>query len=115
MLCYFVVRCILTTRLSEASDDGKRVSVSDLPGSVLIIPQATLGGRRKGTMMQYHGIIDKAIGEQLYHDLTSRCQKDLEGSAQGREAEVKVKWGTYGNRQVFKMDTNGPYTHLVEF
>jgi hypothetical protein len=26
-----------------------------------------------------------------------------------------VAHGTYGNRQVLKLDTNGPYTHLIEF
>ena len=110
----FPVKCILGTRLSEA-DGGKRISICDLPGDILIIPQATLGGRPKGKLMQYHGNVEKSTGETLYSTLVTRCQSGLESGTKAQERGVKVKWGTYGNRQVFRMDTNGPYSHLVEF
>lgn len=86
-------------------------SVLELPGSLLIVPQATLGGKAKGRAMQYHNNIGKEDGLQLYSTFVSLCEKELTAAAAG----VTVKHGTYGNRQVLTLDTNGPYTHLMEF
>ncbi|XP_032356539.1 D-aminoacyl-tRNA deacylase 2 [Etheostoma spectabile] len=105
------VSTLLNLRLCE-SDSGKRVSVLELPGSLLIVPQATLGGRAKGRAMQYHDNISKEDGLRLYAALVSLCETELTAAA---SADVTVKHGTYGNRQVLKLDTNGPYTHLMDF
>ncbi|XP_067099779.1 D-aminoacyl-tRNA deacylase 2 [Osmerus mordax] len=114
-----MVSTLLNLRLCEA-DSGKYTSVLELPGSVLVVPQATLGGKAKGKGMQYHNNIRKEEGLRLYSDFVSQCERELD-SARGRRAEegagdkTTVKHGTYGNRQVLKLDTNGPYTHLMEF
>lgn len=110
----FLVKAVLNTRLSE-SDSGKLVSILELPGDVMVIPQATLGGRLKGRMMQYHGNVDKTLGLELYQGLTQALQAVVEENNMTKESKCTVKCGTYGNRQVFNMDTNGPYSHLVEF
>ncbi|XP_076002818.1 D-aminoacyl-tRNA deacylase 2 [Genypterus blacodes] len=110
-----MVSTLLNQRLCE-SDSGKMVSVLDLPGSLLIVPQATLGGKAKGKGMQYHGNIGKEDGLRLYQTFVSLCEKELLAAASAQtDTEVMVKHGTYGNRQVLKLDTNGPYTHLMEF
>ncbi|KAG7466477.1 hypothetical protein MATL_G00165140 [Megalops atlanticus] len=109
-----MVSTLLQVKLCEA-DSGKLVSVLDLPGSILIVPQATLGGKTKGRGMQYHGNIGKEEGLQLYASFVSQCEKELGSSSKCTEAGVVVKHGTYGSRQVLKLDTNGPYTHLIEF
>lgn len=93
---------------------GKYTSVLELPGSVLIVPQATLGGKPKGKGMQYHGNIGKDEGLKLYDSFVSLCQSEL-SACQKTDTFTEVKRGTYGNRQVLKLDTNGPYTHLMEF
>lgn len=105
---------LLNVKLSE-NENGEYVSVLDLPGNVLIIPQATLGGKLKGRKMQYHANIEKEKGMELYSQFVTLCEKQLAANAKCMEAGVLVKHGTYGNRQVLKLDTNGPYTHLVEF
>ncbi|XP_037342076.1 D-aminoacyl-tRNA deacylase 2-like [Pungitius pungitius] len=97
---------LLNLRLCE-SDSGKMVSVSELPGDLLIVPQATLGGKAKGRALQYHDNIGKEDGLRLYAAFVSLCEQRL--------AAASVKHGTYGNRQVLRLDTNGPYTHLVDF
>ncbi|KAM8916575.1 D-aminoacyl-tRNA deacylase 2-like isoform 6-T9 [Spinachia spinachia] len=97
---------LLNLRLCE-SDSGKMVSVSELPGHLLIVPQATLGGKAKGRALQYHDNIGKEDGLRLYGAFVSLCEERL--------AAASVKHGTYGNRQVLKLDTNGPYTHLMDF
>lgn len=104
---------LLNLKLCEA-DSGKYVSVLDLPGSVLIVPQATLGGKAKGKVMQYHHNIGKEEGLQLYSNFVS-FEKELALSSKSSETAAIIKHGTYGNRQVLKLDTNGPYTHLMEF
>nr|XP_046268003.1 D-aminoacyl-tRNA deacylase 2 [Scatophagus argus] len=110
-----MVSTLLNLRLCE-SGSGKVVSVTELPGSLLIVPQATLGGKPKGRAMQYHNNISKEDGLRLYSTFVSLCEKELAAAASaGGGAQVAVKHGTYGNRQVLKLDTNGPYTQLMEF
>ena len=105
---------MLTVRLSE-TDGGKLVSILDLPGDLLIVPQATLGGRLKGRAMQYHNIIDKSAGFRLYGEFTELCKSTVNSNSISQEKNCVVQCGTYGNRQVLEIDTNGPYTHILEF
>ncbi|KAB0397615.1 hypothetical protein E2I00_015200 [Balaenoptera physalus] len=109
-----MVNTLLNVKLSE-TENGKHVSVLDLPGNILIIPQATLGGRVKGRSMQYHSNSGKEEGLELYSQFVTLCKKELAANSKCAEAGVVVEHGTYGNRQVLKLDTNGPYTHLIEF
>ena len=110
----FLVTTIVNCNLSE-TEDGKLSSILQLPGSILIIPQATLGGRLKGQRMQYHNNIDKTTGLELYTEFVEMIKQVSAADETWREKECAVKSGTYGNRQVLKIDTNGPYTHLIEF
>eukprot|EP00057_Strongylocentrotus_purpuratus_P007458 XP_011661932.1 PREDICTED: probable D-tyrosyl-tRNA(Tyr) deacylase 2 [Strongylocentrotus purpuratus] len=105
----------LNIRLSEALTDSKLVSILDLPGDVLIVPQATLGGKAKGKMMQYHSNIPKDTGRELYQKFVELCRDTLASNARTSEANCKVRSGTYGNRQVLSLVTNGPFTHTMEF
>lgn len=109
-----MVNTLLNVKLSE-TENGKHVSILDLPGNVLIIPQATLGGRVKGRNMQYHSNSGKEEGLELYSQFVTLCEKELAANSKCAEAGVVVEHGTYGNRQVLQLDTNGPYTHLIEF
>ncbi|XP_006116422.1 D-aminoacyl-tRNA deacylase 2 [Pelodiscus sinensis] len=109
-----MVNTLLNVKLSEA-ESGNYVSVLDLPGNLLIIPQATLGGKLKGRNMQYHSNIEKENGMELYSHFVTLCEKELAANTKCTEAGVVVKYGTYGNRQVLKLDTNGPFTHMIEF
>ncbi|XP_052475766.1 D-aminoacyl-tRNA deacylase 2 [Carassius gibelio] len=108
-----MVNTLLNMKLCE-TESGKHTSVLQLPGSVLIVPQASLGGKPKGKGMQYHGNIGKDEGLKLYSSFVSHCQSELLTS-RNADAVTEVRHGTYGNRQVLKLDTNGPYTHLMEF
>ena len=108
------VKSVLGAKLSE-TEDNKYVSILDLPGDILIIPQATLGGTLKGKLMQYHKNISKEEGLNLYTKFVRLCQDMMDNSEKCKENATVVRFGTYGNRQVFQTDTNGPYTHLIEF
>lgn len=104
------VSTLLNLRVYEA-ESGRMSSLLELPGSLLIVPQATLGGKVKGRAMQYHNNIGKEDGLRLYHVFVSLCEQQLSAAAPSET----VRHGTYGNRQVLSLDTNGPHTHLMEF
>ena len=99
---------VCKVRLSETDDAGnsKRVAILDLPGDLLIIPQATLGGKLKGKALQYHSNIEKDFGRKLYGAF---CEKLATIMDEGR-----LQKGFYGARQVLSMETNGPFTHVLE-
>lgn len=102
------VSTLLNLRVCEA-DSGRLSSLLELPGGLLIVPQATLGGKAKGRAMQYHHNVGKEDGLRLYAAFVSLCEREL------AEAGLTARHGTYGNRQVLSLDTNGPFTHLMEF
>ena len=106
-----MINTVTMVKLSK-TDDEKLVSILDLPGSILIVPQATLGGKLKGKRMQYHGNIEKSTGLTLYDAFVEGCKRTLHKS---NGDEVTVESGIYGNLQVLDIKTNGPYTHTVEF
>ncbi|CAG01648.1 unnamed protein product [Tetraodon nigroviridis] len=103
-----MVSTLLNLRLCEA-DSGKLSSLLELPGSLLIVPQATLGGEAKGRDVQYHTDISKEDGLRLHSAFVSLCEQEV------AKAGPTVRHGSYGNRQVLSLDTNGPFTHLMEF
>ncbi|CAK8672019.1 unnamed protein product [Clavelina lepadiformis] len=82
---------------------------SDTVGSIMVVPQGCLGGKLKGKRMQYHGNIDKLEGLKLYESLTLGCCNALPA-----DEGVTCKYGTYGNLQVLKVDTDGPYMHTID-
>lgn len=102
---------ICTVKLSKSlEDESKLVSIFDLPGSILVVPQATLGGKIKAKRMQYHSNINKEDGKKLYHLLLEKIRDFMT-----TKHDSEVYGGTYGNLQVLSIDTNGPYTHVVNF
>lgn len=107
---------MLSVRLSELDDDpSKHCSILDLPGSILIVPQACLGGKMKGKMIQYHNNINKDRGLELYEKFVSLCNKYANENPKWKAVNFKICHGTYGIRQIYSTNTNGPYLHLIEF
>ncbi|XP_078348868.1 D-aminoacyl-tRNA deacylase 2-like isoform X5 [Oculina patagonica] len=112
-----VVKSILNVRLSEITVRPTNVSVLELPGDVLIVPQATLGGKMKGKSVQYHSNISKDQGRIFYEKFITLCEEAVHANSAGlSDSPPKhVKHGTYGNRQVLSVETNGPFTHVFDF
>ncbi len=81
---------------------------------MLIIPQATLGGRMKGKAFQYHNNVEKDKGKEFYDYFVQLFEKSLQENSKWLENKCRIKYGTYGIRQVYSSETNGPYLHVVE-
>eukprot|EP00922_Rhytidocystis_sp_ex-Travisia-forbesii_P042981 GHVS01064240.1.p1 GENE.GHVS01064240.1~~GHVS01064240.1.p1 ORF type:complete len:196 (-),score=36.38 GHVS01064240.1:1495-2082(-) len=107
----FSVRHLLPPTSSQDSPPPPPtpVSLSDYPSnvSILLVPQSTLGGRLKGVVMQFHGLVDKVSGEALYDKLKIELQK--RASAQSAKV-ISITSGVYGNRQGLRLESAGPST-----
>ena len=78
------------------------------------MPQACLGGKMKGKMVQYHNNINKEKGMEFYEKFVNLCNKYANENAKWKESNLKICHGTYGIRQIYSTNTNGPYLHLIE-
>ncbi|ELT95466.1 hypothetical protein CAPTEDRAFT_175988 [Capitella teleta] len=105
---------VLNARVFKPEDSEKAISVLNLPGDVLIVPQATLGGRLKGNVLQYHRNLAKDESLKLYTDFVELCTKTVGDNNNRYGYGCQVFGGTYGNRQVLSMETNGPHSNIVE-
>jgi D-tyrosyl-tRNA(Tyr) deacylase len=109
---------VLNLRLCETdnAESSKLKSILELPGSILIVPQACLGGRIKGKMVQYHTNISKEKGLGFYEKFCNLCKKYAGESREWNAGkDLTIHNGTYGIKQVYSTETNGPFFHLVEF
>merc|ERR1712203_191892 len=48
------VKMVTSVKLTEVKEGERRVPLTSSTSSVLVVPQATLGGRLKGNSVQYH-------------------------------------------------------------
>ncbi|XP_047677786.1 D-aminoacyl-tRNA deacylase 2 isoform X2 [Tachysurus fulvidraco] len=94
---------------------GRHVSIMELPGSVMIIPQDTMTGVVKGSSVQHHDAIESWKGLHFYEQFVTQCENELAASAKCTEAEVVVRHGVYGSMQTLYLNSNAPLTHVLEF
>ena len=99
------VKVVTSVKLTEVKEGEKRVALTS-SSEVLVVPQATLGGRLKGNSVQYHGNVKVEDGARLYDMFCSGLAKKL-----GQE---RVKRGMFGARQILSTVTNGPYSHTFD-
>ena len=65
-----------------------------------------MGAKLKGKMVQYHGNCEKEIGEELWKSLIYKLKEN--------SSNINVEHGTYGNRQVLNMNTEGPFSRIFD-
>jgi D-tyrosyl-tRNA(Tyr) deacylase len=123
---------------SVPRDRPKPVSIAESSCDVLIVPQASLAGKIKGKVMQYHSQAPKDVGLTLYTAFCNQVRLALvsettrgEWIADGNGVVVRgepcdetqsVPWdgrlvlnGTYGNRQALQLASSGPFSHILDF
>lgn len=116
MICdvCFTVNTLLNAAFIPESV-GRHVSVMELPGSVMIIPQDTMTGVVKGRRVQHHDAIEAWKGLYLYEQFVTLCEKEVASSTKCTKAGVVVRHGVYGNMQTLYLNSNAPLTHVLEF
>ncbi|KAG5467976.1 hypothetical protein LSCM4_01063 [Leishmania orientalis] len=100
---------------------------------ILIVPQASLGGKLKGRSVQFHQLVDKAVGAALYGRFchfvrvargVDETRVDANGAPLNQEDapnaggwikyNSRVISGTFGNRQGLRFESEGPFTHAFD-
>ncbi|KAG9268129.1 uncharacterized protein LOC103035568 [Astyanax mexicanus] len=109
-----MVNTLLNAKIFPVSG-GRNISVLELPGNVLIVPQDTMTGVMKGTRVQHHSAVERWKGVHLYKRFVYLCEQEMAASVKCTEAGVTVKHGVYGNMQTMYLNSNGPLTHVIEF
>ncbi|KAG0439103.1 hypothetical protein HPB47_016756 [Ixodes persulcatus] len=66
-------KSVLNVKLCD-SGEGALVSVLQLPGDALVVPQACFAGKRKGNRVQSHGLVSKDTGQEFYRSFVEQCQ-----------------------------------------
>ncbi|XP_024858924.1 uncharacterized protein LOC108228218 isoform X2 [Kryptolebias marmoratus] len=111
---YEIAKKLMTTKVFRR--DRHIVSVLDLPGSVLLVPQDSLVGEPLPTRrVQYKGGCEVWLGAQLFSSLVAACRELLAGSAKSALAGVKVAYGVYGQKQEIVLNSPEPLSLLLEF
>lgn len=99
----------------ENTPESSRVPIRDFESDsvdLLIIPQASLAGRLKGSTMQFHSLAAKTDGQHFFETLKN------EAETKGRQIagkKVSVFAGSWGCRQETEVHSSGPNTLLFEF
>ncbi|CAJ1074522.1 uncharacterized protein LOC117806362 [Xyrichtys novacula] len=97
-------------------DTRHLVSILDLPGNVLFVPQDSLVGElMPKKRMQYKAGCELWWGSQLFSNLVSTCRELMAGSVKSAKAGVKVEQGIYGQKQEIVLNSMEPMTVLLEF
>lgn len=105
----------MTTKLFR-KESRHTVSLLDLPGSLLFIPQESLVGEPvPKRRMQYKGGCELWWGAQLFSTLVSTCRDLMSDSEKCTKAGVKVEQGVYGQKQEIVLNSLEPLTVLLEF
>uniref|UniRef100_A0A3B4ZSG5 D-aminoacyl-tRNA deacylase n=1 Tax=Stegastes partitus TaxID=144197 RepID=A0A3B4ZSG5_9TELE len=97
-------------------DRGHLVSLLDLPGSALFVPQDSLLAeppvRRK---MRFRSGCEFWRGAQLLSSLVSACRELMAASSKCTKAGTKIEQGIYGQKQEIVLKAVEPLTLLLEF
>ena len=100
----------LGVKLTHDEETSKLKSALDANGDVLIVPQACLGGKVKGKSFQYHNLMGRDACKDMYQAFIDACAELLASS----KSTGALRHGTYGNRQALNIDSDGPYTHIID-
>ncbi|XP_014877763.1 probable D-tyrosyl-tRNA(Tyr) deacylase 2 [Poecilia latipinna] len=96
--------------------DRHTVSVLDLPGSILLVPQDSLVGEPLANRrMQYKDRCEPWLGAQLFSSLVGACRQLMSESAKCTKEGMKVEHGVYGQKQEISIRSLEPLSLLLEF
>ncbi|XP_038130088.1 uncharacterized protein LOC119775971 [Cyprinodon tularosa] len=96
--------------------DRHTVSVLDLPGNVLLVPQDSLVGESLANRrMHYKEGCEPWRGAQLFSNLVDACRRLMSDSIKCSNEGMKVEHGVYGQKQELIFESLEPQSLLLEF
>ncbi|GET92403.1 hypothetical protein, conserved [Leishmania tarentolae] len=121
------------THLSPEKMVTRPQSLEECPEmDILIVPQASLGGKTKGHSVQFHQLVAKDVGAALYDRFchfvrvargVDESRVDINGASLDEDVPKAEGWikynsrvisGTFGNRQGLRFESEGPFTHMFD-
>ncbi len=97
---------ILKLRIFDDADGKMNLSVQDVEGAVLVVPQFTLyGDYEKGNRPSYIQAAGPGKAEKLYDDMIAYLKKN---------SSLKVETGRFGAYMDVRLRNDGPVTLVLE-
>lgn len=94
----------LNYRLFADQDDKMNLSLMDIQGELLLVPQFTLAANTdKGLRPSFSSAAEPTLGLRLFTELCSYA----------KELEIKVEFGQFGADMQVTLCNNGPVTFIL--
>lgn len=101
-----LARKILSMRIFDDAAGKMNLSVSDIKGELLIVPNFTLASSiKKGRRPCFDTALDPRQAEELFHFMCTRLEAYSTGA---------VKKGYFGAHMDVLIDNNGPVTFIID-
>lgn len=94
---------LVKLRIFEDENKKMNLSIRDIGGKLLLIPQFTLYGRTKKNRPSFHKALNPTKASELFDYFVGICSKD-----------VSVETGVFGAFMNVSLLNNGPVTILLE-
>jgi D-tyrosyl-tRNA(Tyr) deacylase len=96
---------IINLRIFEDNDDKMNLSVKDINGQILLVPNFTLyGNAKKGFRPSFTEAAKPSDAEELFNQFSEKLSK----------TEIDVKFGKFGAMMDVSLINNGPVTIIIE-
>ena len=101
----------LQIKFYKEKEEDASISISEAKDlDLMIIPQASMGAKVKQKAVQFHSLIGKEEGQQVYSNFVELAKKFME-----EQQKQKFVSGKYGNLQPLEIKSQGPNTFQFEF
>lgn len=99
----FLSKKLLKLRIFEDENDRMNLSVLDIDGELLLIPQFTLYASTKKNRPSFHRALSPTEATELFDYFCRKCME-----------EIHVEKGEFGAHMNVSLVNNGPVTILLE-
>ena len=99
----FLANKLLKLRIFEDDNDRMNLSVMDIGGELLLVPQFTLYASTKKNRPSFHRALTPDKATELFDYFTEKCSQ-----------QVHVETGIFGAHMNVSLINNGPVTIIIE-